>query len=190
MYWTTGGRSLNLYRNEKCLINLVIISSICMSFFNPSSASEIEIGMQAPVFELLDQTDTKHRLSNYLGQWVVLYFYPKDDTPGCTKEACAFRDDIATLQELNVQVFGVSVDTIDIHAEFAKKYNLQFPLLADIGGKVAKSYGSLTKLGPLLFAKRHTFIINPEGRLAKIYRSVKPATHSDEIIAEIRNLQY
>lgn len=160
-----------------------------MGIFDSSSASELDVDMPAPQFELLDQTETVHKLNDYSGKWVVLYFYPKDDTPGCTKEACAFRDDIAELHNLGVQVFGVSVDTIESHAKFANKYSLQFPLLADIGGKVAGSYGSLTKLGPLKLAKRHTFIINPEGQLAKIYRSVKPATHSDEVIAEIKKLQ-
>ena len=160
-----------------------------MGIFGISSASDLDVGMQAPQFELLDQTEAVHKLNGYLGKWVVLYFYPKDDTPGCIKEACAFRDDIAALQTLNVQVFGVSVDTTESHAKFANKYSLQFPLLADIGGKVASSYGSLTKLGPLKLAKRHTFIINPDGVLAKIYRTVKPATHSDEVIAEIKNLQ-
>jgi peroxiredoxin Q/BCP len=166
-----------------------IVSIICMEIFSSSSASELNVGMQAPQFELLDQAEAVHKLNDYLGKWVVLYFYPKDDTPGCTKEACAFRDDIATLQNLNVQVFGVSVDTTESHAEFVNKYSLEFPLLADIGGKVAGNYGSLTKLGPLKLAKRHTFIIDSEGKLAKIYRSVKPATHSDEVITEIKKLQ-
>ena len=168
---------------------LIIVGMICMGIFNSSPAFEIEVGMRAPSFDLFDQAETKHSLDDYLGEWVVLYFYPKDDTPGCTKEACAFRDDIAVLQELNVQVFGISVDTTSSHAKFAKKYSLQFPLLADVSGKLAERYGSLTKLGPLKFAKRHTFIINPEGKLVKIYRSVKPASHSDEVIVEIKKLQ-
>lgn len=168
---------------------VITIGIICMGIFNSSSASELEVGKRAPQFELLDQTETTHNLNDYLDKWVVLFFYPKDDTPGCTKEACAFRDDIAALQILNAQVFGVSVDSTESHAEFANKYSLQFPLLADIDGKVADSYGSLTKIGPLKLAKRHTFIINPQGKLAKIYRSVNPASHSDEVIAEIKKLQ-
>ena len=170
-------------------LSLIIVTIVSMGIFGSSTASELDVGMQAPQFELLDQTDTTHSLNNYLGKWVVLYFYPKDDTPGCTKEACAFRDDIATLQNLEVQIFGVSVDTTESHAEFANKYSLEFPLLGDIGGRVASSYGSLTKLGPLKLAKRHTFIIDREGKVAKIYRSVKPATHSDEVIAGIKKLQ-
>lgn len=160
-----------------------------MSLFSTSSAPNLEVGMKAPQFDLYDQTGTQHSLSNYLGKWVVMYFYPKDDTPGCTKEACAFRDDIPTLNKLDVRVFGVSVDSTESHAEFANKFDLQFPLLADIGGNVSAEYGSLTKVGPMKFAKRHTFIIDPDGKFAKIYRSVKPASHSDEVIAEIKNLQ-
>jgi len=160
-----------------------------MGLFSTASATELNVGDTAPGFKLNDQASTAHSLVDYSGEWLVLYFYPKDDTPGCTKEACEFRDDIAVLQGLNVRVLGVSLDDADSHAEFAKKYSLQFPLLADIDGDVANSYGSLTKIGPLKFAKRHTFIIDPKGRLAKIYRSVKPVSHSDEIIADIKLLQ-
>ncbi len=167
---------------------LIIFTSL-MGIFSDTNASELEVGSTAPEFELLDQTETTHALSNYRGKWVVVYFYPKDDTPGCTKEACEFRDDIVILQSLNTQVFGISVDSTNSHAKFAKKYSLQFPLLADTEGKIAKSYGALTKVGPLKFAKRHTFIVDPNGNLAKIYRSVKPATHSDEVIAAIKDLQ-
>jgi len=160
-----------------------------MGLFNSASAAELGVGQDAPQFELLDQSNKKHSLKNYLGKWVVLYFYPKDDTPGCIKEACAFRDNIAQLKSLNVHVLGVSIDTTASHEEFANKYSLQFPLLSDTGGDIAAVYGSLTKLGPLKFAKRHTFIINPDGKLAKIYRSVKPAAHSDEILIDIAQLQ-
>ena len=160
-----------------------------MSLFHSSTAENLQVGSQAPAFELLDQQETLHSLTNYIGQWVVLYFYPKDDTPGCIKEACAFRDDIAILQSINVEVLGVSVDTSTSHAKFAEKYSLKFPLLADIGGEVARKYNALTKLGPLKLAKRHTFIVDPDGNLAKIYRNVNPSTHSDEVIADIKQLQ-
>ena len=166
-----------------------LFAIVLMGFFNTSSANELKVGMSAPSFELMDQTNEAHKLSDYLGNWVVLYFYPKDDTPGCIKEACAFRDDIALLQSLNVQVFGISVDNVESHAKFAEKYSLQFPLLADVGGNLANRYGSLIKFGPLRFAKRHTFIIDPHGKLAKIYRSVNPASHSDEVIADIKQLR-
>ena len=162
---------------------------LIMGIFGSTNASSLEEGMPAPGFDLLDQNETSHKLKDYQGKWIVLYFYPKDDTPGCTKEACEFRDDIVILQNLNVVVLGVSVDSIESHAKFAEKYSLQFPLLSDTEGKLAKQYGSLTSLGPVKLAKRHTFIINPNGYLAKIYRKVKPEVHSDEVIADIMLLQ-
>lgn len=169
--------------------NTLLVALLIMGLLSSASAAELNIGQLAPAFNLSDQTHESHSLEDYSGKWVVLYFYPKDDTPGCTKEACEFRDDVAVLQSLNVQVMGISLDDSESHADFANKYSLQFPLLADIGGEVAKRYGSLTSLGPIKFAKRHTFIIDPDGKLAKIYRSVKPASHSDEIIADIKKLQ-
>jgi len=174
-------------------MHLIIVKVITvwfvMGLFNSVSATELSVGQDAPDFELLDQSNKQHSLKSYRGKWVVLYFYPKDDTPGCTREACEFRDDIALLQGLDVHVLGVSIDTIASHEEFANKYSLQFPLLSDTDGVIAAKYGSLTKLGPVKFAKRHTFIINPDGKLAKIYRSVKPASHSDEILIDIEQLQ-
>ncbi len=167
----------------------ILIGLFMMGIFGNSNASELTVGSPAPTFELQDQMNSVHRLDDYQGKWVVLYFYPKDDTPGCTKEACAFRDDIAILQSLNVEVFGVSVDDVESHAKFSKKYSLQFPLLADIGGEVAKQYDSLMKIGPVKMAKRHTFIIDPDGKIAKIYHSVKPATHSQEVIEDIQLIQ-
>ena len=170
----------------KFLLSIIIL---VMGLFSSTKAIDIQEGMPAPSFELLDQNETSHHLNDYQGKWVVLYFYPKDDTPGCTKEACEFRDDIVILQNLNVVVLGVSVDSTESHAKFAEKYSLQFPLLSDPGGKVAQQYNSLTSLGPLNIAKRHTFIINPNGNIAKVYRKVKPDMHSDEVIADIRELQ-
>lgn len=159
-----------------------------MGILDSNSDTEISVGSIAPEFGLMDQNSQSHLLSNYRGKWVLLYFYPKDDTPGCTKEACHFRDDIASLKKINAQILGVSLDNEKSHAKFAQKYTLPFPLLADTDGKVAKSYGSLTSLGPLKFAKRHTFIIDPNGKVARVYRTVKPATHSNEIIAAITEL--
>ncbi len=148
----------------------------------------IILNSAAPEFELTDQNGRIHSLNDYRGKWVVLYFYPKDDTPGCTKEACHFRDDIVAMQKIDAQILGVSLDSEKSHAKFADKYSLPFPLLADTDGRVAKSYGALTSLGPLKFAKRHTFIIDPQGKVARVYRTVKPATHSNEVIAAITEL--
>ena len=130
-----------------------------------------------------------HALEDYRGRWIVLYFYPKDDTPGCTTEACNFRDDISALTALGVQVLGVSTDDRASHARFAEKFHLPFPLLADTDGSTARAYGALLGFGPLKFAKRHSFIVGPDGRIAKIYRDVQPATHSREIRDDLKALQ-
>lgn len=151
--------------------------------------NELTIGKAAPGFTLVDQAGKPHRLADYRGRWLVLYFYPKDDTPGCTKEACTFRDDQVKYDQVNAAVVGISIDNSDSHAAFAKKYHLPFPLLADSGGKVASAYGSFFSFGPLKYSRRHTFIIDPDGRLAKIYRDVKPASHSNQVLADLRSLQ-
>lgn len=149
----------------------------------------VEVGSVAPAFSLNDAKHESHQLSDYKGKWVVLYFYPKDDTPGCTKEACQFRDDLAKLTKLGAQVIGISVDNSASHAQFAEKYHLPFPLLADEEGKVAEQYNSLIKLGVTKMAKRHTFLINPDGIIQKIYTTVDTQKHSSEIIADLEALQ-
>lgn len=146
-------------------------------------------GQAAPEFALMDQSGTTRTLAAYRGQWVVLYFYPKDDTPGCTTEACQFRDDFVSIQKLGATILGVSVDSRESHAEFARKYHLPFPLLADTEGAVAKQYGALWGSWPLRFARRHTFLIDPRGRIARIYREVNPQTHSREIMADLTAAQ-
>ncbi|MGV6859028.1 MAG: peroxiredoxin [bacterium] len=153
------------------------------------SAAEIVEGAQAPDFVLQDQSGTEQRLSDYRGQWVVLYFYPKDDTPGCTAEACHFRDDIIQLRDLKARLFGISLDDRDSHEAFASRHSLPFPLLSDNDGRVAKAYGALFSLGPIKFARRYTFIVDPQGRIAKVYRSVKPKRHSQQIITDLKALQ-
>ncbi len=157
--------------------------------FSANAIAEIEAGQAAPDFQLPDQYRKMHSLSDYAGQWLVLYFYPRDDTPGCTTEACNFRDDIFRLRELGAEVLGVSVDSTESHARFAEKHGLPFSLLADEEGRVAEAYGSLRRIGPLRLAKRHTFIIDPQGRVAKVYRKVNPKSHSEDVIADIRSLQ-
>jgi peroxiredoxin Q/BCP len=162
--------------------------AILMMLFFTAQADDLKPGDLAPAFELKDQHGKMHHLSDYQGQWLVLYFYPKDDTPGCTSEACEFRDDFVTLQGMGVRLLGVSLDDVKSHKEFAEKYHLPFPLLSDRTGEVAAAYGSLWKLGPIRFARRHTFIIDPHGHLAKIYRSVAAKTHSDQVIEDLENL--
>ena len=167
----------------------LLITLMILAMFNLTKAETLVSGQPAPDFELPDQSGDIHTLNKYRGQWVILYFYPKNDTPGCTKEACAFRDEYKTITANNAQVLGVSVDDQDSHKKFIEKYSLPFPLLADTDGAVAKQYGSLTSLGFIKFAKRHSFIINPEGNIAVIYRDVDPANHSQEVLDDIERLQ-
>jgi len=173
---------------------LLIIIAIIALFFLLSKQSEagnpLKSGDIAPDFRLVDQNGSIKSLSDFSGQWVVLYFYPKDDTPGCTKEACSFRDDLTTLGKIGAKVVGVSVDDSDSHSKFASKYHLPFPLLADQDGKVAKSYGALTNLLLLKIAKRYTFLIDPKGKIAKVYLSVDTSRHSKEIIDDLIKLTH
>lgn len=166
-----------------------LILLLLLIMFGNAQANSLDEGQAAPDFKLLDQTGATHSLANYTGKWLVLYFYPKDDTPGCTKQACSFRDEYKVITAQNTQVLGISVDDQTSHAEFAQKYSLPFPLLADTNGEVAKSYQSLTSLGPLKLAKRHTFIIDPAGNIQKIYRKVDVNNHSQEIISALQQLQ-
>lgn len=169
---------------------LLFITLILLSLmFSLAKANPLVLGDAAPNFSLVDQSGEHHTLNDYHGQWLVLYFYPKDDTPGCTKEACAFRDEYKVITEKNTQVIGISIDNQKSHAEFSEKYGLPFPLLADTNGEVAKSYQALTSLGPLKFAKRHSFIIDPAGNIQKIYRKVDVNNHSQEIISALHELQ-
>lgn len=146
-------------------------------------------GIPAPDFELLDDTGTPRKLSDFRGRNVVLYFYPKDDTPGCTKEACNFRDDYSSYQNAGVVVLGVSPDSVASHAKFKKKYNLPFPLLADEGHKVCDLYGVW---GPKKFMGREydgvlrtTFLIDENGNILRVFENVRPAEHSDELLSSL-----
>jgi peroxiredoxin Q/BCP len=162
-----------------------LLGVVMFSWLTAVAAADLQTGDEAPVFALEDQHGVTHKLSDYRGRWLVVYFYPKDDTPGCTTEACEFRDDVYLLKKMDVALLGVSLDDVESHEEFAAKYHLPFSLLSDADGRVAKSYGALFSLGPLKFAKRHTFIIDAEGRLAKIYRDVSPKTHSRQVISDL-----
>ena len=146
-------------------------------------------GLMAPDFTLPDQYGKPHSLSEWRGKWVVLYFYPKDDTPGCTEEACTFRDDLEQLSALEAQVVGISIDTSDSHKKFAEKYHLPFPLLADARGEVAANYGALSNWLVIKLAKRYTFLINPQGKIAKSYLSVDTSRHSAEILNDLKQFR-
>lgn len=173
-------------------VRLTCLSILAMSFMVSlvfAAERKIMVGHAAPDFSLVDQKGETRNLSSYRNRWVVLYFFPKDDTPGCTTEACQFRDDYVSIQKLGAEVLGVSIDNRDSHAAFSKKFSLPFPLLADTDGHVAKQYGALWGVWPLKFARRHTFLISPQGSIAKIYREVDPQTHSREVIADLKKLQ-
>lgn len=173
----------------KWLILFGLFAALALLITQMARAGELpKVGESAPEFDLPDQNGVKHTLKEYSGQWLVLYFYPKDDTPGCTQEACAFRDDLHKLTALGAQVVGISVDDGDSHAEFAKKYHLPFPLLADKSTGVAAKYGSLMNLGLVKFAKRYTFLIDPQGKIAKVYEKVETSRHSTEIIEDLKKL--
>ena len=148
----------------------------------------ISSGIPAPEFEMFDDTNTLRKLSDFRGRNVILYFYPKDDTPGCTKEACNFRDDYSAYEKAGIVILGVSPDDVASHVKFKKKFQLQFPLLADDEHKVCNAYGVW---GPKKFmgkeyegVLRTTFLIDGEGMIKKVYENVRPAEHSTELLKE------
>lgn len=145
---------------------------------------------QAPDFTLPDEQGKLFSLKNFRDQWLVLYFYPKDDTPGCTTEACSLRDARDDLAALGAHIVGVSKDEASAHEKFKAKHSLNFTLLSDINGEMIEAYGAW---GPKMFGKvgilRKTFIINPNGEVVKVYGRVTPQGHGDQIIAELKKLQ-
>lgn len=149
--------------------------------------------MKATDFNLKDQYGKVRTLSEFKGKWVVLYFYPKDDTPGCTKEACSFRDSYQKLQNMGVQILGVSKDPVSSHKKFAEKYNLNFPILSDEGKEVIKAYKSwgIKKFMGRSFQGtiRNTYLIDPKGEIVKFYEKVNPLTHTSQIISDLNDKQ-
>lgn len=169
----------------------ILVLLVCALFSFPLFAEDEakptipEVGAMAPDFELPSSTGDTVKLSQYRGKNnVVLYFYPRDNTPGCTMEAQKFRDDFTKFQKLGVVILGVSVDDLDSHKGFMKKQELNFPLLADVGGKVARSYGVMG----WIMAKRVTFIINKEGKIDKVFDDVNVEDHSKEVFKEVEKL--
>ena len=147
------------------------------------------VGDSAPTFKLQDQNGDWHTLGDYKGKYVVLFFYPKDGTPGCTTEACNFRDNIFAFDDLNTQILGISLDDVDSHKEFSEKYSLPYPILADIEKESAVDYGVLGKFMMMTITKRESFIIDPDGLIVKHYKNVDPDKHTDEVIEELKSLQ-
>lgn len=166
------------------LAGLVLLASAGIAL-----AATPSVGQPAPAFKLQDQDGKWHSLGDYKGKWVAVYFYPKDDTPGCTTQACSFRDNIFAFNKEGAVILGISVDDVESHKKFAEKHGLPFALLADADKAVAKQYGVLKNYGVAEFARRDTFIIDPEGRVAKHYESVKPDGHSQVVLEDIKALK-
>lgn len=150
----------------------------------------VQLPYSAPDFTLSDEKGIKHSLKDFAGSWLVLYFYPKDDTPGCTTEACSLRDARDDLAELGAQIVGISKDEASAHEKFKAKHSLNFTLLSDPQGETIEAYGAW---GPKMFGKvgilRKTFIINPDGQVVKVYGRVTPQGHGDQVITELKKLQ-
>ena len=149
-------------------------------------------GDKAPEIKLPDQDAKVHKLSDYKGEWVLVYFYPKDDTPGCTKEACAIRDDFDYFDKLKIKVLGISADSVKSHKKFAEKYELPFTLLADEEKKTVNDYGVWAEkkfMGrKYMGILRSSFLIDPKGKIAKVYENVKPAEHALQVIEDLKGL--
>lgn len=145
----------------------------------------LSVGDTAPNFTVKDTIGKTVTLSEYAGKTVVLYFYPKDDTPGCTKEACSFRDNYEQYLSQGITVFGVSLDDQLSHQQFTEKFNLPFPLLADVDGAIAKAYDVIMERNGTLYAQRVTYVIGGDGKIEKVYTSIQTETHASDILAEI-----
>lgn len=152
-----------------------------------------KVGTKAKNFSLPDQMGKIHTLKQYLGRWVIVYFYPKDDTPGCTVEACSFRDNFVALKRIGACVLGVSIDPVKKHAKFVEKYQLPFTLLSDEEKKVVELYGVWGKkkfMGrEYMGTQRISFLIDPAGKIAQVYDPVKPAEHVAQVLADIKRLK-
>ena len=172
--------------NKKNIISIALI--LCLFLITGTSIGEVNTGQTAPNFNLQDQNGEWHTLDNYKGKWVVLFFYPKDQTPGCTTEACNFRDNIFEFEKLNAQILGVSLDDVESHQAFSEKYSLPYPILADVNQECATEYGVLGKFMMMTIAKRQSFLINPEGSIVKHYKKVDPDTHTKEVIVDLKRL--
>jgi thioredoxin-dependent peroxiredoxin len=171
------------------LAMVVLVVLVLAGSFLAFAASMPAVGTAAPTFSLPSEDGTQVNLQDFRGKWVVLYFYPKDGTPGCTIEAHNFQRDQPQYAQRNAVVLGVSVDTTDSHKEFCSKQGLTFKLLADTEHKVVKEYGSTMNYSGMEIAARNTFIIDPQGKIERTYTSVEPNKHSQEVLAALDELQ-
>ena len=174
--------------NLEHMVRVFSLTAACVGFaFSLAAAGGLpQVGQEAPDVTLPSQDGSNVSLKDFRGKWVVLYFYPKDNTPGCTIEAHNFQRDLSKYTEKNAVIVGVSVDSTESHQDFCTKQSLTFKLLADTDKKVVADYGSLSDRG---FASRNTFLIDPNGKIAKVWTGVKPAGHSEEVLAALSELQ-
>ncbi|MCA1557171.1 MAG: peroxiredoxin [Acidobacteria bacterium] len=178
---------MNLYRSLSILLvtgALVLLPAIVGAVSEPPA-----VGAVAPKVSLMSNEGKKVRLKDYKGKWIVLYFYPKDFTSGCTLEAHNFQRDLAKYEKMNAVIMGVSVDSAESHKEFCTKEGLSFKLLSDPDAKVSNQYGSVMEYQGMKLSARNTFIINPKGKIARVFLKVKPAAHSEEVLQALAELQ-
>lgn len=176
---------------KKIFLKMLSLTAVISIFVWADAYTDTQpaVGDSAPTFKLQDQNGDWHTLGDYKGKYVVLFFYPKDGTPGCTTEACNFRDNIFAFDDLNTQILGISLDDVDSHKEFSEKYSLPYPILADVEKESAVDYGVLGKFMMMTITKRESFIIDPDGLIVKHYKNVDPDKHTDEVIEELKSLQ-
>ncbi len=172
-------------KNRILTLALMALVSLCTAVLAGESPEE---GSEAPGFRLQDQNGEWHDLKDYRGSWLTIYFYPKDDTPGCTTEACNFRDNIYAFKAIGASVIGISVDDVDSHREFSEKYKLPFVILSDHGGSTSEAYGVLRDWKLVQIASRQTFLVNPQGVIVKHYADVDPDNHTQEVLNDLQGL--
>jgi peroxiredoxin Q/BCP len=174
---------------KSALALLALLSVAASSCRAAEAVPSPAAGASAPAFRLQDQSGAWHTLDGYAGKWLVVYFYPRDGTPGCTKQVCAFRDSIAKVRQAGAEVVGVSVDDVESHKEFADEHRVPFPLLADEDKSMAKAYGVLTSKLGFQYARRDTFLIDPQGKVAKHYADVDPEQNVAQVLEDLARLR-
>jgi peroxiredoxin Q/BCP len=175
----------------KVFLFLAIILTLVFIFKKSAFGSEDKLlGKAAPEFKLKNSYGELVSLKEFKGEWLLVFFYPKDDTPGCTKEACSLRDNYTEIKKLNANVIGISIDSSESHKGFKEKYNLPFMLLSDPDGETAKEYGALNNFFIFRLAKRQSFIIDPKGVVRRVYRNVSPSNHAQEIKNDLEAFEH
>ena len=175
---------------RKYALLLAFVAAVVLAANSVNAVNEMPaVGAAAPTFSLVNNEGKQVSLNDYKGKWVVLYFYPKDFTSGCTLEARNFQRDLAKYDAANAVILGVSVDTAESHKEFCTKEGLNFKLLSDPEAKVSTQYGSVMEYNGAKLSARNTFIIDPQGKIAKVFEKVKVGGHSDEVLATLATLQ-